>query len=162
VADIPPFVPGAEALAAELNVIVDAVNDLQWTPYTPQLQNWTLGDGNMVAAYAIMGGWVFDQMTITFGAGATFEGSLNVPLPVPTNIEGASTVFLDGHIMLAPASSINVATWRSQGTSAMVCMYPYVVEAASPRSLQLGNVSGTKPISMVAGSIVTRRGMYRV
>jgi hypothetical protein len=130
-------------------------------PYVPAIQNWTLGDGTTDAAYAIHGGWVFDQMTITFGAGATFTGSLNVPLPVAT-IEAPSTVFLEGNIMVAPASSINLVKWRTQGTTGTVCMYPYVVTAGSPQPLQLGNVSGTQPITMVPGSIVTRRGMFRM
>ena len=133
----------------------------EWQTFEPVIGGWTLGDGTAVGAYAKIGGMVYETVAITFGQGATFNGALNIQLAQST-VEPAALVFLDGTAGALPTSQLCRLAWRTQNNIACVAMVEQIRKGTTTDSVQLSNISGTFPITFAPGSVVTRRGFYRV
>lgn len=63
-----------------------------WTDYTPTNTNITVGNGTQVARYARSGNTVLWTYTLTFGSNTSFDGTIEVGLPVAA--EGPAIVNL--------------------------------------------------------------------
>jgi len=70
-----------------------------WTSYTPTVNNWTLGNGTLVAAYKQIGKTVFFRIDFTVGSTTNKAGNLSFSLPVTANSSFASAYTVHTYLL---------------------------------------------------------------
>ena len=89
------FTAGATLTAAQLNTNVrdnfKAIGD-PWPAYVPTMTNWTLGNGTLTGAAAIIGATVLWRLTFTLGSTTGKTGTLLFSLPATTILPANATV----------------------------------------------------------------------
>jgi len=137
------------------NAVVNAINGMAWTSYTPTYANFTLGNGTATHRYAKINDVVFVWDQIVMGSTSTMGTGMTMTLPVTA--PGTET-FLDGVISSTITNNLTPALWRPSNSSNQALTYSNSAGATSTVFVQC---TATVPFTWASGYYITRRGVYR-